>query len=230
MNVIDKIKGGLIVSCQALEDEPLYSPFIMARMAKAAELGGAVGIRANSAIDIQEIKKLVPLPVIGIIKIEYPGSPVYITPTMKEVETLVGCGCEIIAMDATNRQRPDGQTLKEFFTVVREKYPTQVFMADCATYQEGLDAAAMGFDLIATTLNGYTEESKNDITPNYDLISALVKNSSKPVIAEGNIRTPQQLKIAKSYGIHAAVVGSAITRPELITRRFVEAMNDMGTP
>ena len=230
MNVIDKIKGGLIVSCQALEDEPLYSPFIMARMAKAAELGGAVGIRANSAIDIQEIKKLVPLPVIGIIKIEYPGSPVYITPTMKEVETLVGCGCEIIAMDATNRQRPDGQTLKEFFTVVREKYPTQVFMADCATYQEGLDAAAMGFDLIATTLNGYTEESKNDITPNYDLISALVKNSLKPVIAEGNIRTPQQLKIAKSYGIHAAVVGSAITRPELITRRFVEAMNDMGTP
>jgi N-acylglucosamine-6-phosphate 2-epimerase len=225
MQTIEKIKGGLIVSCQALEDEPLHSSFIMSRMAFAAMLGGAVGIRANSTQDINEIKKTVTLPVIGIIKKEYPNSPVYITPTIKEVDELMECNCEIIAIDATNRIRSNSETLESFFTKVREKYPHQLFMADCATYQEGLNAASLGFDFIGTTLCGYTEESKNDSTPNYEMISKLVKNSGKPVIAEGNIWTQEQLLLAKQCGIHAAVVGSAITRPMLITRRFADIMN-----
>jgi len=226
MNVPEQIKGGLIVSCQALENEPLHSSFIMARMAKAAELGGAVGIRANSVQDIKEIKKTVALPVIGIIKIEYKDSPVYITPTMNEIDALMDCGCEIIAMDATNRLRPNSEILEMFFANVRKKYPNQLFMADCAAYSEGMNAADLGFDFIGTTLNGYTEETKNDITPNYRMISDLVQNCGKPVIAEGNIWTPEQLQHAKNCGVHAAVVGSAITRPMLITQRFVKAMKE----
>jgi N-acylglucosamine-6-phosphate 2-epimerase len=224
--ILEKIKGGLIVSCQALEDEPLHSSFIMSRMAYAAHLGGAVGIRANSTQDICEIKKTVPLPVIGIIKKEYEGSPVYITPTMKEVDALVECGCEIIAMDATNRPRPDGVTITQFFSKVREKYPNQLFMADCAVYSEGILAAALGFDLIGTTLCGYTEESRNVIAPNYKMISELVSNCGKPVIAEGNIWTVEQLQLVKDCGVHAVVIGSAITRPALITRRFVNVMKE----
>jgi len=226
MDVLEKIKGGLIVSCQALEDEPLHSSFIMSRIAKAAELGGAVGIRANSVEDITEIKKIVELPVIGIIKIDYPDSLIYITPTMDEVDALAECGCEIIAMDATDRLRPQGRMLSEFFSNVRKKYPLQLFMADCATFREGMDAAALGFDIIGTTMCGYTEESKNDVTPNYQLISDLVRCSGKPVIAEGNIWTTEQLLLVKNCGIHAAVVGSAITRPMLTTRRFANIMNE----
>jgi N-acylglucosamine-6-phosphate 2-epimerase len=224
MNLIEQIKGGLIVSCQALENEPLHSSFIMARMAKAAKLGGAAGIRTNSVKDICRIKKTVSLPVIGIVKKEYADSLVYITPTMKEVDALVKCKCEIIAIDATNRLRPNGETLELFFAKVRKKYPNQLFMADCATYKEGMNASSLGFDLIGTTLCGYTDESKNDIVPNYDLMSALVRDTGKPVIAEGNIWTPEQLQLAVKCGIHAAVVGSAITRPMLITRRFADSM------
>jgi len=224
MTVLEKIKGGLIVSCQALENEPLHSSFIMARMAYAAELGGACGIRANSVLDIIEIKKTTTLPVIGIIKTVYQDSLVYITPTMEEVDALAACGCEIIAMDATNRQRPFGEPLKDFFAKVRSKYPDQLFMADCSTIIEGMDAAALGFDLIGTTLNGYTQESKDDITPNYVMMSDLVLNSGKPVIAEGNIWTAEQLQKAIDCGIFAAVIGSAITRPMLITQRFVNVM------
>jgi len=224
MDILEKIKGGLIVSCQALEDEPLHSSFIMARMAYAAMLGGAVGIRANSAQDICEIKKNASIPVIGIIKKDYPDSSVYITPTINEVDALAECGCEIIATDATDRSRHNGETLEQFFSTVRRKYPRQLFMADCSTYNEGMKAAALGFDLIGTTLCGYTEESKNDVAPNYDLISRLVCNSGKPVIAEGNIWTTEQLQTVKKCGVHAAVVGSAITRPMLITRRFADVM------
>jgi N-acylglucosamine-6-phosphate 2-epimerase len=195
-------------------------------MAKAAMLGGAVGIRANSVQDICEIKKTIPLPVIGIIKADYQGSSVYITPTINEIDALVECGCEIIAMDATCRLRPNSITLKEFFNAVREKYPNQLFMADCATYSEGIEAALLGFDIIGTTLSGYTEESKNDPAPNFEMMASLVQNCGKPVIAEGNIWTTEQLKQAKQCGIHAAVVGSVITRPMLITRRFADAMRE----
>ena len=224
MDILEKIKGGLIVSCQALEDEPLHSPFIMARMAKAAMLGGAAGIRANSVQDIIEIKKIVDLPVIGIIKTNYNDSPVYITPAMREIDALAECGCEIIAMDATSRPRPDGETLEKLFFKARRKYPEQLFMADCSTYNEGINAAVLGFNLTGTTLCGYTEESKNDETPNFNLMSALARDSGKPVIAEGGIWTAEQLRLAKKCGVHSVVIGSAITRPMLITRRFVSVM------
>ena len=153
-SVMERIKGGLIVSCQALKEEPLYSSYIMSRMAYAAMLGGAVGIRANTVVDIEEIKKTVDLPIIGIIKEVYGDCSVFITTTTKEIEALIACGVDIIATDATNRIRPDGRTLDEFFGEIRVKYPDQLFMADCSTYEEGMHAAEIGFDFIGTTLHG----------------------------------------------------------------------------
>ena len=211
--ILDQVKGGLIVSCQALKEEPLYSSYIMSRMAYAAMLGGAVGIRANTVVDITEIKKTVDLPVIGIIKEVYGDCNVYITPTMKEIDDLVECGVSIIATDATKRPRPDGKTLDEFFGEVREKYPDQLFMADCSCYEEGMHAAEIGFDLIGTTMNGYTEYTKGVELPNIELMGRLARECGKPVIAEGGIWLPEQLKAALDAGVWAAVIGGAITRP-----------------
>lgn len=224
-DVIHKIRGGLIVSCQALENEPLHSCYIMAKMAQAAQLGGAKGIRANSTKDIIEIKKNVDLPVIGIIKQDYDDSEVFITPTEKEVSELVEIGCEIIAMDATQRIRPGQINLLEFFKKIREKYPNQLFMADCSTYEEGMFASSIGFDLIGSTLSGYTPYTKDYQLPNIPMIKRLCEDCTKPVIAEGGIWEPGQLKEVMECGVLAAVVGTAITRPMEITRRFVNVID-----
>lgn len=222
--ILDAIRGRLIVSCQALEDEPLHGSGIMARMAYAAMLGGAGGIRANSTEDIRAIRELVNLPLIGIIKREYPGSEVYITPTMEEVDRLAEVGAEIIAADATDRERPAGESLAVFFRRVREKYPHQLFMADCSTVEEGVAAAAMGFDLVGTTLSGYTPYTRGRKLPDYAMMERLVREAGVPVIAEGGVWTPEQLRRAMDCGVHAAVVGTAITRVKNITERFVAAL------
>lgn len=223
-NILDMIQRKLVVSCQALPEEPLHSPFIMGRMAYAAYLGGASGIRANSVDDIKEIKKHVDLPIIGIIKSVYEGSEVFITPTMKEVDELYREGVDMIAMDATDRRRPDGSTLTELFPRIREKYKDQLFMADCSTYEEAITAVELGFDSIGTTLSGYTEATKHKSLPDFDLIEKLVNTVSVPVIAEGGISTPEELKKLFDLGIYSAVVGSAITRPMEITKKFMKAV------
>lgn len=222
--ILNSIRGGLIVSCQALEEEPLHSSYIMARMAYSAMLGGAVGIRANSVEDIKEIKKAVSLPIIGIIKKVYEGSCVYITPTMREVDALVECGVDIIAVDATRNIRPDGRTLETFFAEVRQKYPNQLFMADCSCVEEGVYAEKIGFDIIGTTLSGYTEYTKGVTLPNFDMMRSLVELVKKPVIAEGGIWAPDELVESLGTGVFAAVVGTAITRPCEITKRYINAI------
>lgn len=222
--ILEKIKGGLIVSCQALETEPLYDSYIMSKMAWAAYLGGAVGIRANTVVDIKAIKEKVDLPVIGIIKQVYDDSEVYITPTMKEVDALIDIGCEIIAVDATNRLRPDGVTFEEFFKEVRAKYPNQLFMADTSCFDEGKFARDLGCDLIGTTMAGYTPYTKGTPLPDYTLMSRYVNELDAPVIAEGGIWAPDELKKAIDIGVHAAVIGTAITRPMDITKRFVKTL------
>ncbi|OAB46587.1 N-acetylmannosamine-6-phosphate 2-epimerase [Paenibacillus antarcticus] len=223
-NVLNKIKGKLVVSCQALPEEPLHSPFIMGRMAYAAYLGGASGIRANSVEDIKEIKTTVDLPIIGIIKSVYDGSDVFITPTMKEVDELYREGVDIIAMDATDRVRPDGTTISELFPRLREAYPDQIFMADCSTYEEALKAVELGFDCIGTTLSGYTEATRGKILPDFEMVEKLVNTISKPIIAEGGVSTPEELKKMFDLGVYSSVVGSAITRPMEITQRFMKAI------
>ena len=157
---IENLKGKLIVSCQALPNEPLHSPFIMGRMALAAKIGGASGIRANTKEDIAEIQTQVDLPIIGIVKRDYEDSEIYITPTMKEIDELMEVKPEIIAMDATISTRPEGKTFDEFFHKVKKKYPEQLFMADCSTIEEALHADELGFDFIGTTMVGYTKQSE----------------------------------------------------------------------
>lgn len=224
--ILRKIKGGLIVSCQALSTEPLCDPYIMAKMAYAAKLGGAVGIRANTIIDIEAIRKTVDLPIIGIIKAVYDDSDVYITPTIKEVGELVNAGCEIIATDATNRIRPNGESFEEFFTKVRKKYPNQLFMADTSCFEEGLTASKLGFDLIGTTMAGYTPYTKGRTLPDLELISRYSSELDKPIIAEGGIWTPEDLKNVYKNGAFSAVCGTAITRPMDITKHFVKALEE----
>lgn len=227
LNKLEGVKGKLIVSCQALSDEPLHSSFIMGRMALAAKVGGACGIRANTMSDIKEIRNNVDLPIIGIIKAVYDNSEVYITPTMKEVDELMEIEPEVIALDATDRKRPNGLTINEFFKQVREKYPNQLFMADCSTVDEAINADKLGFDFIGTTLVGYTKESKGDkIEANdFEIIRKILNKVSKPVIAEGNIDIPTKAKRVIELGCYSVVVGGAITRPQLITKKFTDEMS-----
>ena len=217
-----RINGGLIVSCQALEDEPLHSPVIMGRMALAAKMGGAVGIRANTVEDIYEIRKNVDLPIIGIIKRVYPDSDVYITPTIEEVRMLIESPCDIIAFDATNRMRPDNENLEN---LIREiKASNKLAMADVSTYEEGMHAYSLGVDIVSTTLSGYTPYSPQIFEPDYELIKRLTNAMDIPVIAEGRITRPEQLVSCLKYGAFSIVVGGAITRPQLITKSFTEAI------
>lgn len=224
--ILEQIKGGLIVSCQALPHEPLYDSYIMSKMAYAAMLGGAVGIRANTIVDILAIRKRVDLPIIGIIKQEYDGSDVYITPTMDEVDALVEIGCDIIATDATNRIRPNGKTFEDFFSEVRAKYPNQLFMADTSCFEEGQLAERLGFDLIGTTMAGYTPYTKGRSLPDLELIEKYSKELNVPIIAEGGIWSPEDLKNVYKSGAFSAVCGTAITRPMDITKRFVKALDE----
>lgn len=223
---LESLKGKLIVSCQALPHEPLHSSFIMGRMAVAAKEGGARGIRANTKEDIAEIKSRVDLPVIGIVKRDYEGSDVYITATMREVEELMEVGPEIIAMDATSALRPGGKTLDEFFREVKERYPSQLFMADCSTVEEALHADELGFDFIGTTMVGYTKHSKElrIETNDFEIIREILAKAKHPVIAEGNINTPEKVKRVIELGCFSVVVGSIITRPQLITKAFAEVL------
>src|SRR5699024_1717967 len=200
-------KGGLIVSCQALEDEPLHSSFIMIKMALAAAQGGAVGIRANSAEDIAEIKKEVNLPIIGIIKRDYKGSDVFITATMKEIDELMTVEPEVIAVDATSNERPEGETLKEFVTKIKAKYPTVELMADCSTVEEAVYASDIGFDYIGTTLVGYTAQSKGQKieVDDFKIIREILEQVDTPVIAEGNINSPEKARHVLDLGVHTVV-------------------------
>lgn len=217
-------KGALIVSCQALSDEPLHSSYIMSKMALAVSLGGASGLRANTIQDIREIKKEVDLPIIGIIKKSYKNSEVVITPTLKEIDELYNEGVNIIAFDATNRKRPDDMTVKEYIKNIKNKYPDQLFMADVSNFEEALNAEKYGVDIVAPTLIGYTDYTINDKP--LDVLSKIVKHISIPIIAEGNFNTPKKARKAIDLGAYAVVVGSAITRPKYITEQFMKKITE----
>lgn len=221
---MESIKHKLIVSCQALEDEPLHSEKIMARMAFAAVSGGAKGIRANSVKDILAIKKEVSVPVIGIIKKVYGSCDVFITPTIKEVEEVIKTGAEIVALDGTSRKRPDGASLDEIMKFLKSKYKNQLFMADVSNLEEAKHCEKLGFDFIGTTLVGYTDYTKGDEP--LETLKKIIKNVKTKVIAEGNINTPEMAKKALELGAYSVVVGSIITRPQIITRNFATKMQE----
>ncbi|OMD60984.1 N-acetylmannosamine-6-phosphate 2-epimerase [Paenibacillus odorifer] len=216
---------GLIVSCQALEHEPLHGGDTMAKMARAAVQSGAIGIRTNGFPDIVAIKKEVNVPVIGLIKRDIPGSAIFITPTLDEVKAIVSAKAEIVALDVTNRE----ERLESVKPLIEYAHLRGVLvMADISTFEEGLAAEKLGVDFIGTTLSGYTPYSTQQEGPDLVLIQQLSKLVNIPVVAEGRIWTPEDAAKAKNAGASYVVVGSAITRPQLITSRYVKAVSNFN--
>ncbi|MBQ9212147.1 MAG: N-acetylmannosamine-6-phosphate 2-epimerase [Clostridia bacterium] len=222
--LFEMMKGTIIVSCQATPGEPLYDPerSVMPLMARAAKQAGAKMIRTSSVRDIIGIKEETGLPVIGLIKREYPGYSGRITMTMREVDECMEALADIVSIDCTDTPRGDGLTAPEFLKMVRQKYPNIIIMADCATLEEAKAAYDAGADLVGSTMNGYTAATahcKGD--PNYELVEQMVAALPCPVIAEGRVHTPEQAKRMLEIGAWAVVVGGAITRPLEIANRFM---------
>jgi N-acylglucosamine-6-phosphate 2-epimerase len=215
------LKGGIIVSCQARKGDPLDKPEIMAAMAQSVEMEGVVGIRANGEANIRAIRSVTSLPIIGINKIWLAGYSVYITPTLESAGTIVEAGADIVALDATLRERPDGVSLSQLIDYIHGKLQKLV-MADVSTFEEGLNAEKIGADLVATTLSGYTSYSRQSDKVDMELIRKLAANLKIPVIAEGKIVEPKEVKASFAAGAFAVVIGKAITRPQDIVKRFVE--------
>lgn len=224
----ERIKGRLIVSCQAIPGEPLYveEKSIMYLMARAAKQAGTPAIRTSSIRDVIAIKEETKLPVIGLVKIQYEGYESYITPTMKEVDDLAAAGSDVIALDCTNRKRGDGKTVSEFITEVRTKYPDAILMADISTYEEGVNAWKLGMDIVGTTMSGYTDYSPKLDGPDYELVRRLSETLDIPVIGEGRVHSPEQAVQMLDAGAFAVVVGGAITRPLEIATRFIQAVDN----
>lgn len=211
--------SGLIVSCQARMDNPLHGPDHMAAMAEAAVQGGASGIRANGPKDVRAICARVRVPVIGLNKI-FSDHPVYITPSCAAAREVAGAGARIIAVDATHRPRP-AEPLSELIDLIKTELACRV-LADVSTLDEGLAAWDLGADFVATTLSGYTEDTKGqDPGPDLKLVAEMVRQGGGPVLAEGRFQTPDQVRAAFDLGAAAVVVGTAITNPREITRGFV---------
>ena len=218
------LKRGLIVSCQAVKGEPLYGYGIMHLFAKAAKAGGACGIRAL-VDDVDSIKDEVGLPVIGLVKECYDDSEIYITPTKAEVDRLLATKCDVICMDATLRSRPGGVTLEELYEYARANASGREIMADVSTIEEAVNADKLGFDYISTTMRGYTPYTTQYEIPDVDFVrecTEKVKNAK--VIAEGGVFEVSHMEAISKVNPYAVVVGSAITRPKVITERLLGAL------
>ena len=224
----DRIRGQMIISCQAVPGEPLYveEKSIMYLMARAAKMAGSPAIRTSSIRDVIAIKEETGLPVIGLVKIQYPGYEGYITPTMKEVDELVEAGSDVVALDCTLRRRGDGTSVNDFIRDIREKYPDIILMADISNYEEGVNAWKCGVDIVGTTMSGYTDYTPKLDGPDYELMRRLAADLDIPVIGEGKIHTPVQAVAALDTGGWSIVVGGAITRPLEIAGRFMKAIEE----
>lgn len=224
-NIIANLNNKIIVSVQAAPGEPLYEESALSAMMKSVVNGGAKGLRLAGARDVKNAKMFFDLPVVGLTKPdklpENWQEVVYITPSITDAKGLIDAGADIIAADATFRPRNNGETLDDLINYIHDA--GKLMMADIATHEEGLSAASMGADIVSTTLSGYTKESLNDSEePDFELLEKLLKNLKCPVFAEGRFWTPEQVRHAFSLGAHSVVIGSAITRPQLITKRFIE--------
>lgn len=222
--ILESIKDGLIVSCQARKGWPMQGSNIMAAFAKAAKQGGAVGIRANGKEDVRAISQVVDLPIIGINKVWDENMRVFITPTLSMAVEVIEAGANIVALDGTMRERPNGETLEFIIKEIHERYPDVLVMADISTFEEALYSNQCGVDMISTTLAGYTPQTSNIKGFDYELLKKLVENIDKPIIAEGKIHTKEEALKILEIGSYCIVVGTAITRPEVITSWYVEEL------
>jgi len=221
MSILERLRGGLIVSVQARPGSPLDDPHVLAALAQAAEQGGAAGVRMQGVRNLEAVRKRVTVPIIGIIKRDYAGYEPYITPTLREVREVLDCGAEIVAFDATARAHPNGAQVAELVAAVHEG--GALAMADCALAAEGVQAASAGADVVATTLCGYTKETQGHALPALDLVRALAQLGCF-VICEGGIHTPQAGAQALAAGADAIVIGTAITNTEWLVRRYAQAL------
>lgn len=219
--MIDSLRGGLIVSCQAYPGEALRDPRAMSLIAMSAAAGGAAGIRAQGIADITLIRELIALPLIGLLKVG--DGDVFITPTLAHAIAVAEAGADIVAIDGTRRERPDGLTLAETIRAIHETTGALV-MADAGSLEDGQSAQDAGADIVGTTLSGYTGARPRTIGPDLELISEMATTLSVPVFAEGRIRTPAQASEALDRGAYAVVVGTAITHPTSITSWYVDAL------
>jgi N-acylglucosamine-6-phosphate 2-epimerase len=221
-DALQALQGGLVVSVQAAPDTPLAVPGHMAALARAAAAGGAAGIRAEGVADVTAIKQAVGLPVIGLCKRRVPGSEVYLTPTLEDALAVSAAGADLVAVDATDRLRPDGRSGPQFVErLVVELGPKVLADVDCAA--AGVAAREAGAAAVATTLSGYVGGGGAPPDPDVELVEALVEMVGCPVLAEGRYASPEQVRAAFAAGAFAVVVGTAITDPIALTRRFAEA-------
>ncbi len=228
MDVIERLKNKVVVSVQAMPSEPLYLEKCLAAMMKSVVKGGAGGLRVAGVRDVRNAKTLFDIPVIGITKPDViPANYkeiVYITPTLDDVISLVDAGADIIAFDGTQRPRPNKAVLGDMIKYIHIN--KRIAMADISTYEEGIEAAKLGADILSSTLAGYTLESKDSPQgPDFPLLEKLAKDVDIPVVLEGRIWEPEDVDKAFELGAHCVVIGSAITRPQLITKRFVQRGN-----
>jgi N-acylglucosamine-6-phosphate 2-epimerase len=225
---LSRLKNGLIVSCQPRVRSALDHSNFVAALAAVAEEQGAVAVRIRGVRDIRAVHRAVQIPVLGIEKINDPSSEVYITPTIESVRRVHRAGAQIIAMDATGRPRPCHQSIAAIISAARSSLDT-LFMADVATLQQGMEAARLGFDMVGTTLCGYTEDTRQCKGPAFDLARRLVRDVDIPVILEGRVHEPDHVRRAFDLGVYAVVVGTAITDFEWLSRRFIEACPKAAT-
>ena len=224
--ILESFKNGLIVSCQVQHDDPICTPDMHVKMAEAAVWGGAVGIRANSPEQIRDIKRAVNLPVIGLYKQWNPGTDVFITPTMEAVREVYEAGAEIIAIDCTNQITAAGRPAWELLPQAMKKFPDAMFFADVSNYEEAARAVKLGADIVGPTLYGYTEQTKHIEEPDLRGFARMCRDFGDQtyMIMEGHIYSPEDAIKCLYLGAHSVVVGSAITRPHLTTKRFTDLM------
>lgn len=222
MSVLEQLRGGLIVSCQAYPGEPMLDPRTMAQVAESVVRGGAVGVRGKGLDDLRAMRERVAVPIIGLVKVGHEG--VYITPTLADCLAVAATGCEIVALDGTRRPRPDGLTFAQTIAGLRDAYPDVLVMADCGSAADAEAAQEAGADVLGTTLAGYTGERPKTEGPDWECIEQVVALAGRPVFVEGRIHTPAQAAEALRRGAAAVVVGTAITHPASITRWFADAV------
>lgn len=220
---IAQLRQGLVVSCQAPPDSPLYAPPMIAAIAQAAVLCGAVGVRIDTPAHVSAVRDRVDVPIIGLWKRQFSGSEVYITPQFAQAEAIAQAGADIIAIDATPRPRPGGETVEMLIERIHTKLGKPV-MADIDTLNAAIAAAEAGADLIGTTLLGYTAETRHLTPPGLDLLSQMAERLSVPLVCEGGIASPEMARQALSLGAHTVVVGTAITGIDLQVQAYVKAL------
>ena len=220
---LEALHNGLVVSCQAGPESPLNAPHFIAAMAKSAEMGGAIGFRVDRPENIAAVRAISELPIIGINKIYTPGYDLYITPTYASAEAAVQAGANLLAIDATGRLRPNGETFREIVSKVHDRLNVPV-MADVGTIEQGLQALEDGADMVATTMSTSAPYGKPEDGPGLHIVEALVKVTDRPIIVEGQVWTVEAMQACFDAGGYAVVIGSAITVPQFITQRFVRAL------